>query len=627
ILNGDSPPLTRIVDGVVQIVAPTTAKQRLAKKNELKARGTLLMAFPDKHQLKFNIYKDAKSLMEDIEKRFRADLEEQSLDDLFNNLKIYEAEVKGSFHSSQNTQNIAFVSSNNTDSLNELVTAAPSISDASSKATVSTLPNVDSLSDAVIYSFFASQSNSPRLDNEDLKQIDPDDLEEIDLKWQMAMLTMRAKRFLKRTGRNLSANGIDTIGFDMSKVDVTIATEKAILPGNADHQGTTETKKLLEELSQKSQLDVLSYKTCLESVEARLVVYQKNETVFKEDIKLLRLDVMLRDNALEELRKKFEKAEKERNDLKLTLDKFQTSSKNLSEGYHVVPPPYTGTFLPPKPDLIFIDDPNASESVANVFNVESSTNKPSKDMSKTHRPDAHIVKDWVSDSEDETEIETGNPHQAIKYKCVIDSGCSRHMTGNISFLLDFEEIDGGYVAFRGNPKCEGKATYSLLIKGIKREFSVSRTPQQNEVTERKNRTLIEAARTMLADSLLPISFWAEAVNTACYVQNRILVTKPHNKAPYELLLSRSPSIGFMRHFGCHVTIFNTLDPLGKFDGKADEGFLVGYSVNCKAFRVFNSRLRIVQETLHINFLENKPNVAGIEPKWMFDIDTLTMSIN
>nr|GEV51269.1 putative ribonuclease H-like domain-containing protein [Tanacetum cinerariifolium] len=115
------------------------------------------------------------------------------------------------------------------------------------------------------------------------------------------------------------------------------------------------------------------------------------------------------------------------------------------------------------------------------------------------------------------------------------------------------------------------------IKGIKREFSVPRTPQQNGITKRKNRTLIEDARTMLADSLLPITFWVEAVNTACYVQNKVLVTKPHNKTPYELLLGRTPSIGFMRPFGCHVTILNTLDPLGKFYRKANEGFLVGYS--------------------------------------------------
>nr|GEU32525.1 putative reverse transcriptase domain-containing protein [Tanacetum cinerariifolium] len=216
--------------GFIQVIAPTTTKQRLAKKNKLKARGTLLMALPDKHQLKFNIHKDAKSLIEAIEKslpsewkthtfiwRNKADLEEQSLDDLFNNLKICEAKVKCSSTTSHNTQNIDFLSLNNTDSTNESVSDIPSVSAA--KALVSTLLNMDSLSDVVIYSFFTSQSNSPQLDNKDLKQIDADDLEEIDLKWQMAMLTMRARRFLQRTGRCLGANGTTAIGFDTSKVE------------------------------------------------------------------------------------------------------------------------------------------------------------------------------------------------------------------------------------------------------------------------------------------------------------------------------------------------------------------------------------------------------------------------
>nr|GFA66764.1 hypothetical protein [Tanacetum cinerariifolium] len=548
--------------------------------------------------------------------RNKVDLEEQSLDDLFNNLKIYEAEVK------------------------------------------------------------------------DLKKINPDDLEEMNLKWQMAMLTIRARRFLKRTGRNLGANGTDTFGFDMFKVEcynchrrgyfskecrslrdnrnkkttrrtvpAEVSTSNALVSqGSLSSSGSdnkvapcskacskafatlrTHYDNLTVEF-RKSQLDVLSYKTGLELVKARLVVYQKNETVFKEDIKLLKHDVMLKDNALAELRKKFEKAKKERNDLKLTLDKFQTSSKNLSkllesqvcdktglefdsqvfnsqvfdceefhshesdnrvsknpendryktsEGYHDVPPPYTG-----KPDLVFTDDHTASESIANVFNVESSTNtpsqdmsktlsqvsdceefhshesdnrapknlendrnkpgegtnKPSKDMSKSHRLAAPIIKDWISDSEDETEIKSvltkkepsfvtstehvkssrksikkvehykqaanlrtnnqksrghktnwnnkacfvcrslnhlikdydgtqayveqcnegeslkfSNPQQALKDKCVIDSGCSRHMTRNISFLLEFEEIDGGYVAFGGNPK-GGKITGKGKIK-------------------------------------------------------------------------------------------------------------------------------------------------------------------
>nr|GEV20612.1 putative ribonuclease H-like domain-containing protein [Tanacetum cinerariifolium] len=240
-------------------------------------------------------------------------------------------------------------------------------------------------------------------------------------------------------------------------------------------------------------------------------------------------------------------------------------------------------------------------------------------------------------------------------KAVVNAAEGKKETA-VKTSADYQEINGGFVAFGSSPKggkitvkgkirirkldfedvyfvkelkfnlfsvsqmCDKKNSvlfteteclvlsldFKLLdesqMKGIKREFSVARTPQQNGVAERKNRTLIDAARTMLADSLLPTTFWAEAVNTACYVQNRVLVTKPHNKTPYELLI-------------------------GKFDGKADEGFLVRYSVNSKAFRVFNSRTRKVKENLHVNFLENKPNVAGSGPKWLFNIDSLTKSMN
>ncbi|GJT95165.1 putative ribonuclease H-like domain-containing protein [Tanacetum coccineum] len=135
------------------------------------------------------------------------------------------------------------------------------------------------------------------------------------------------------------------------------------------------------------------------------------------------------------------------------------------------------------------------------------------------------------------------------------------------------------------------------MKGILRQYSVARTPQQIRVAERRNRTLIEAARTMLADSKLPTTFWAEVVNTAYYVQNRVLVVKPHNKTPYELFHGRTPTLSFMRPFGCAVTILNTIDHLGKFNGKADEGFFVGYSLNSSG------------------------------PDWLFDIDALTRTIN
>ncbi|GKB03354.1 putative ribonuclease H-like domain-containing protein, partial [Tanacetum coccineum] len=116
-------------------------------------------------------------------------------------------------------------------------------------------------------------------------------------------------------------------------------------------------------------------------------------------------------------------------------------------------------------------------------------------------------------------------------------------------------------------------------KDIKREYSVARTPQQNDIAERRNKTLIEASRTMLADSKLPTTFWAEG------------------------------------------------SYLGKFDGKSDEGFFVGYSLSSKAFRVYNTRTRRVEENLHIGFLENKLVIEGNGPKWLFDIDSLTQSVN
>ncbi|GJS15152.1 putative ribonuclease H-like domain-containing protein [Tanacetum coccineum] len=124
-------------------------------------------------------------------------------------------------------------------------------------------------------------------------------------------------------------------------------------------------------------------------------------------------------------------------------------------------------------------------------------------------------------------------------------------------------------------------------KGIKREFSIARTPQTK---------------------------W-------------VIIVKPHNKTPYELFRGRTPALSFMRPFGCHVTILNTFDHLGKFDGKSDDGFFVGYSLTSKAFRVYNIRTRKVDENLHIRFLENKPIITGDGPKWLFDIDSLTKLMN
>ncbi|GJY23272.1 ribonuclease H-like domain-containing protein [Tanacetum coccineum] len=264
-------------------------------------------------------------------------------------------------------------------------------------------------------------------------------------------------------------------------------------------------------------------------------------------------------------------------------------------------------------------------------------------------------------------VNTARPgHPQKEDQGYVDSGFSRHMIGNMSYLSNFKEFDKGYVTFGGRAKggkitCRGtlktadesqvllkvprknnmysvdmkniipKESLTCLVakatldesmlwhrrlefknkvmsefcekKGIKKEFSVARTPQQNGVGERRNRKLIKAARTM------------------------VLVVKPHNKTPYELFRGRTPALSFMRPFGCHVIILNTLDYLGKFDGKSDEGFFIGYLLKSKSFRVYNIRTRKVEESLHIRFLEDKPIIAGDGPKWLFDIDVLTKSMN
>nr|GEV83860.1 ribonuclease H-like domain-containing protein [Tanacetum cinerariifolium] len=298
ILNGDSPPLTRSVEGVETPYPPITVEEKLAKKNELKARGTLLMALPNKYQL--NSYKNAKSLMESIEKRFRGNKESKK---------------------------------------------------------------------------------------------------EMDLEWQMAILTMRARRFLQKTGRNLGVKGTETIAFDKTKVEcynchrrghfareckdfkhqdnknreaprrtaedgptnftlMTHTSSSSLSSLNSDNEVSTCSKACLKSYEtlkehyynltkdfNKSRFSLGAYKAGLESVETRLEVYKKNETVFEDDIKILKLDVMLRDKAITEVNDK------------------------TSEGYHAVPPPYTGNFMPHKPDLVFADEhvkPTKSEGFKQI---------------------------------------------------------------------------------------------------------------------------------------------------------------------------------------------------------------------------------------------------------------------
>nr|GEU56567.1 retrovirus-related Pol polyprotein from transposon TNT 1-94 [Tanacetum cinerariifolium] len=539
ILNGVSPAPTRVIKGVLQPVAPTTAEQRLARKNELKARGTLLMALPEKHQLKFNTYKDAKTLMEAIEKRFggntetkkrnKTDLEEQSLNDLFNSLKIYKAEVKSS------------------------------------------------------------------------SSIDTDDLEEMDLKWQMAMLTVRARRFFQRTGRNLEANRPTFMGFDMSKVECYNCHRKGHFarecrsPKDIRRNGAAEPQR-------RSVPVETSVSNALVSQCDGMGSYDWSFQAEKEPTNYALMAFSSSSSS-----------SNNKGNMSYLFDFEELNGRYVAFGGNPKGIRFLEKMCDKKNSVLFTDIkclvlspefklPDASQVLLrvprenNMLHMDlfglifvNSLNKKSYRLVVT---DDYSRFTWVFflATKDET---------SPILKTFI-TGLENQLTLKVKVIRS----DNG-TEFKNND-----LNQFCRMKGIKREFSIPRTPQKNGITERKNKTLIEAARTMLADSLLPILFWVEAVNTACYVHNRVLVTKPHTKTPYKLLHGRTPSIGFMRPFGCPVTILNTLDSLDKFDGKVDEGFLVGYSVSSKAFRVFNSRTRIVQETLHVNFLENKPNVAG-----------------
>nr|GEU45247.1 hypothetical protein [Tanacetum cinerariifolium] len=920
ILNGDSSVPTRVVEGVFQSVAPTTAEQSFKGLDQIHDRIQKLVSQLEIHGVSLS--------QEDVNLKFlqslpsewkthiliwrnKADLEEQSLDDLFN------------------------------------ISAAASVFAGCAKLSVSPLPNVDSLSNAVIYSFFVSQSTSPQLDNEDLKQIDVDDLEEMDLRWQMAMLTMQARRFLQKTGRNLGANGPTSMGFDMSKLECFNCHRKGHFarecrspkdsrrPGAAEPQRRTVPVETSTSNALVSQCDGTrsydwSYQAEEESANYTLMAFSSSSSYSNTEVPSCSKACS---KAYAQLHIQYDKLTDDFCKSQFDVISYQAESDckswppsslydrfQPSGGYHAVPPSYTRTFMPPKLDLpIETTIPAATPAPASPKSNSSGKRRNRKACfvcksvdhlikdcdyhtkqmaqptqrnyahrgyhkqyaSLTHTtPQQHMVPTTVltqskpvfntavrsvraaipkinvtrpryahhvvtkSKSSIRRHITrspssktsnspprvtavkapVGNPQHALKDKGVIDSGCSRHVTGNMSYVSDFEELNGGYVAFGGNPM-GGKITGKGKIKTCKLDFdnvyfvkelkfnlfSVSqmcdkknsvlftdteclvlspdfklpdesqvllRVPRENimynvnlknivpswdltclfakatldesnlwhkrlghinfktinklvkgniarglptKVFENnntcvackkgkqhrascktkpissinqplfrlhmdlfgptfvkslnkkiyclviiddysrftwvfflatkdetspilktfitglenqlslkvkgKNRTLIEAARTTLADSLLPIPFWAEAVNTSCYVQNRVLVTKSHNKTPYELLHGRTSSISFMRPFGCLVTILNTLDPLGKFQRKVDEGFLVGYYVCSKAFRVYNSRTRIIQETFHVNFLENKPNVAGTGPTWFFDIDSLTRTMN
>nr|GEX10673.1 hypothetical protein [Tanacetum cinerariifolium] len=429
----------------------------------------------------------------------KADLEEHSLDDLFN------------------------------------ISAANSVFAIWTKLSASSHPNIDSLSNSVTYSFLSSQSTSPQLDNEDLKQIDVDDLKEMDLRWQMAMLTMSAR---KEEPANFALMAItsSSSSSDNEVPSCSKACSKAYAQLHSQYDKLTDSFR-------KSPFDVLSYQAASQTNDKHGLGYFSSESDFES----------LSPSSLS--------------------DRLQPSG-----GYHVVPPPITGTFMPPKPDLVFHTALIAVETDHSAFTVQLSSSTPIQDLSHTNRPSAPIIEDWVSDSEDKFENNDQNDLQTVpmlKQSKPVSVTAVRPISAAVPKIMVTRPRHAHSIA---------RKSKSPIRRHITRSPSLKTSNSPHRVT---------GAQTPVVSAV-------------------------------------DGNMSYLSEFeelnGGYVT-FRGNPKGGKFERKVDEGFLVGYSVNSKAFKVFNNRTRIVQETLHVNFLKNKPNITGSGTTWLFDIDSLTRTMN
>nr|GEX05365.1 hypothetical protein [Tanacetum cinerariifolium] len=557
------------------------AEDMQKRKNDVKARTTLFLALPDEHQ---------------------DDIDSMSLDDMYNHLKVYEPEVQKRAWS--NSQNMAFIFSLNTSSGKSKVLNVQGASTASAQVpTVST-------------------------------DIDDDDIEEMDIKWNLALLSMRADRECKSPRsqdrgkrksykkdpkveehapkamiaidaqvysplkKDLSWMGLpefvdDTVtGYTRPTPSIDVS-KSGILQDNIDDKGYWDSG------CSRHMTGNISYLSEYELFNGGYVSFGhgRGKITGKGSIKTDKLEF---ENVyfMEEL-------------------KYNLFNFKLADDKHVL------LRTPRQQNMYTINLKN----VVHHKNLTCLIAKASIDESMLwHRRLGHLnfktmnklvrcnlVKGLPSKSFENDHscfpCLKGKQHKA-SYKSKLVNSVSKpiHTLHMDSFEpTSVSSLNHKWGQFRNKEMDE-----LCFKKGMKREFSNARTPQQNGVAERRNRTLIEAARTILADAKLLVTFWAEAVNTACYVQNRVLVIKPHNKTHYELFNERSPIIGFLRQFGCHVMILNTLDHLGKFDAKGDEGYFVGYSLSSKAFMVFNKRTKKVEENLHVDYLENKSIKKGTD---------------
>nr|GEU74546.1 hypothetical protein [Tanacetum cinerariifolium] len=614
ILNGDSPVPTRVVE--------------------------------DKHQLKFNSHKDAKTLMEAIKKRFRgnteikkvqktllkqqfknfigssskgldqihdrlqklkthtliwrnkSDLEEQSLDDLFNSLKIYETKVKLSSSTGTASQNLAFVSSSHTKSTTDSVSAATSVSAGCAKLPASPLLNVNSLRREILL----GSVGIPRI-------------QEGSYDWSYQAEEEPANYALMDFSSSSSSSDTTLIETTIPAATPAPASPKSNSSGKRRNRKACFVCKSVDHLikdcdyhtKKMAQPTLRNYAhraTHKQPVSAAMPKITVTRPRYAHQV-VTKSKSPIRSHITHSPSSKTSNSPPRVTAIQAPVVNaaqgnmsYLSDFKELNEGYvsfggNPKGGKITGKGKIKTGKLDFDDVYFVKELRFNLFSVLQMCDKKNSFLF-TDTVCLVLSPDFKLPDECQVLLRVPRENNMLhmdlfgptfvkslnkkNYCLVITNDYSRFtwmfflatkdetspilktfITGlenQLSLKVKVIRSDNG-IEFTNND-----LNQFCGLKGIKREFSVPRTSQQNGIAERKNRTLIEAARTMLADSLLPIPFWAEAVNTACYVQNWVLVTKPHNKTPYELFHGRTPSIGFMRPLGYLVTILNTLDPLG-----------------------------------------------------------------
>ncbi|GJR34370.1 hypothetical protein Tco_1210054 [Tanacetum coccineum] len=448
------------VTSVTKMSVPVTAEEKTNKKNDVKARSLLLMALSNEHQVTFSQYTDAKTIFAAIETRFggskrflppewnthvvvwmnKAEIETISIDDLYNNFKIIEKSVKKSVGASSGAQNLAFMTALSTSSTNDVNTAKHAYEASTASPNVNTTsPQVStaSFSDNAVYAFMIENPNGSNLLQQDLKQIHEDDLEAMDLKWQLSLLSMRAKRFYQRIGKKIFINANNNAGYDKSKVLTGVIRQKnrfrnmALMAFSDSKVYTDKTcsktclknyetlKKQCDDLIVKlnqTEFTTTTYKRGLATIEEQLITYRKNEVLFSEEVAVFKREVACKDYEINVLKSEFEKVKQEKEGIEFKIEKFDKASKDLNQllesqitnkskngsGYNAVPPPHPLIYNRPKKlDLSYSSLDEFKEPEFKAYGFEVSKQKSNvvcdkkSDDSKENSDDS-LVKIQVS---------------------------------------------------------------------------------------------------------------------------------------------------------------------------------------------------------------------------------------